>query len=44
MNYPKEHPERRNPVGNEWEFHRDDTRYGHPKGAEDTQEIPRQQN
>jgi hypothetical protein len=39
---PTEHPERRNHTSNQWEFYRDDTGYGQPKCAGDTQEIPRQ--
>jgi hypothetical protein len=25
---PQEHPERRKPISNQWEFYRDDTGYG----------------
>jgi hypothetical protein len=38
----QEHPERRNPESNQWEFHRDVTRHGQPKCIGDTQEIPKQ--
>jgi hypothetical protein len=37
----QEHPQRRNPSGNQWEFHKDDTRHGKPKHTWGPQEIPR---
>jgi hypothetical protein len=37
---PQEHPERRNPESNHWEFHGDVTRHGQPKCKRGTQEIP----
>jgi hypothetical protein len=40
---PQEHPERRNPARNHWEFHGDVTRQCQPKHTGGTKEIPRQQ-
>jgi hypothetical protein len=40
---PQEHPERRHPTSNQWEFYRDNNGYGQIKYTGETQEIPKQQ-